>query len=43
MTYLEKKNIEKYIHQKLRNKDMYESDIHNIYNIIMGQTNDRLQ
>ena len=37
MTYLEKKNIEKYIHQKMRNKDVYESDIHNIYNIIMGR------
>ena len=27
MTYLKKKNIDKAIHQKLRNKDVYETDM----------------
>ena len=30
MAYLEKKNTEEAIHQKLRKKDVYETDIHNI-------------
>ena len=30
MSYLEKKNINKSIHNKLRKKDVYETDIHNI-------------
>ena len=43
MTYLEKKNIYEAIHQKLRKKDVYESDMHKIYNLIVGQTNEQLQ
>ena len=42
MTYLKKNNIDKDIHQKLRKKDVYETDMHNIYNIIVGQTNKKL-
>ena len=42
MTYLKKNNIDKDIHQKLRKKDVYETDMHNIYNIIVGQTNEKL-
>ena len=29
--------IDKTINQNLRNKDVYESDMHNIYNLIVGQ------
>ena len=43
MTYLEKKNIDEAIRQKLKKKDVYESDMHKIYNLIMGQTNEQLQ
>ena len=34
--YLEKKNINEAIHKKLRNKDFYELDMHNIYNLVVG-------
>ena len=43
MTYLEKKNIDDVIHQKLRNKNVYETNIHKIYNFIVGQTKEQLQ
>ena len=43
MTYLENNNIDEAIRQKLRKKDVYESDMHNIYNLIVGQTNEQLQ
>ena len=43
MTYLEKKNIDEAIRQNLRKKDLYESDMHNIYNPILDQTNEQLQ
>ena len=43
MTYLEKNNIDEAIRQKLRNKDVYESDTHKIYNLIVGQTYEQLQ
>ena len=43
MTYLEKKNIDEAIHQKLRKKDVYESDMQKIYNLIVGQTKEQLQ
>ena len=43
MTYLWKKNINESTHQNLRNKDVYESDIHNIYNLIVVQTYKQLQ
>ena len=43
MTYLDKKNIDEAILQKLRKKDVYESDMHKIYNLILGQTNEQLQ
>ena len=38
-TYLEKKNIDEDIRQKLSKKDVYKSDMHKIYNLIVGQTN----
>ena len=43
MIYLWKKNINEATHQNLRNKDVYESDIHNIYNIISVQGYEQLQ
>ena len=43
MTYLEKKNINEAIHQKLRKKYLYETYIHNMYNLIVGQTNYQLK
>ena len=43
MTYLDKKNTNESIHQKLMNKDVYESDMHNLYNLIVVQTNEQLQ
>ena len=43
MTYVEKKNIDESIQQKLRKKDVYESDMHKIYNLILVQTNKQLQ
>ena len=39
MTYL-KNTINEAILQKLRKKDVYESYIHKIYNLIVGQTNE---
>ena len=36
MTYLEKKNIDEAIHQNLTKKDVYESDMYNIYNLNVG-------
>ena len=38
-----KNNIDKSILQKLRKKDVYETEIHKIYNIIVGQINYKLQ
>ena len=43
MTYLKKKNIDETIHQNLKKKDVYKSYMYNIYNIIVGQTNEQLQ
>ena len=43
MNYLENKSTGKAIHQKLRKKDIYKTDMHNIYNLIVGQTNEQLQ
>ena len=42
MTYLEKNNIYEAICQNLRKKDVYESEMHNIYNLIVGQMNEQL-
>ena len=42
MTYLENKNIDDTIHQKLRKKDVFETDMKKIYNIIVVQTNMKL-
>ena len=42
ITYLKKKNIDKAIRKKLRKKDVYETDMHNIYNLIAVQTNEQL-
>ena len=39
MNYPKNNNIYKTIRQKLRKKDMTETDMHNIYNLIVGQTN----
>ena len=43
MTYIENNNINDAIRQNLRNKDVYQSDMHKIYNLILGQTNKQLQ
>ena len=43
MTYLEKNNIDEAIHKYMRKKDVYESDTHKIYNLIVGQMNEQLQ
>ena len=43
MTYLYKSNINEAIRQNLRKKDLYKSDMHKIYNIIVIQTNEQLQ
>ena len=43
IAHLKKNNIYKAIHQKLRNRDVYETGTHKIYNIILSQTNDQLQ
>ena len=43
MTYLEKNNIGEAIRQNLRKRDVYESDMHKIYNLIVGQTNKQIQ
>ena len=37
MTYLGKNNIDESIYQNLRKKDIYELDMHKIYNIIVNQ------
>ena len=42
MIYPEKNNIDEAIRQKMRNKDVYKTDMHKINNIIVGQTNDKL-
>ena len=42
MTYFEKK-IDEAIRQNLRKKDVYKSEMHKVYNIIVGQTNEQLQ
>ena len=43
MTYLDKNNIDEAIRQNLGKKDFYKSDVHKIYNLILGQTNEQLQ
>ena len=43
ITYLKKKNIDEAIRQKMRNKDVYETDINTIYNLFVGHTNKQLQ
>ena len=43
MTYLEKRNINEAIRQKLGKKNVYESDTHKIYNLILVQTHEKLQ
>ena len=43
MTYPKKKNIDETICQKPRKKDVYETDMHKIYNIIVVQKNKQLQ
>ena len=43
MTYLEENNINEAILQNLRKKGFYKSDMHKIYNLIVGQTNEQLQ
>ena len=43
MTYLWNKNIDKAIHQKPSKKDVHEIYMHNIYNLIVADTNKPLQ
>ena len=42
MTYLKNKNIYEAIYQKLRKEYLHETNMHNIYNIIVVQTNEQL-
>ena len=42
MTYLKNNIIHEATYQKLRNKDMYETNMHNIYNLIVDHTNKQL-
>ena len=37
MTYLKKNNIDEATHQNMKKKDVYESDMHKIYKIIVGK------
>ena len=43
ITYLQKKNIDEAIRQKLRKRDEYETDMNKIYNLIIGHTNEQYQ
>ena len=43
MTYLKKKTIDGSISHKPRKKGVYKTNIHKIYNLIIGQTNKQLQ
>ena len=43
MTYRKSKYIEEAISQKIKKKDVYQTDTHKIYNLIVGQINKRLQ
>ena len=43
MTYLDKKNIDEAIHQNMRKKDVYQSYMHKIYNLVVGKTNEQLR
>ena len=42
ITHLENKNIDEAVRQQLRKKYIYETDIHRIYNLTVGQTNKQL-
>ena len=41
--YLKMNNIDKDIHKELRKKDVYETDRHNIYNLIVSPLKSQLQ
>ena len=43
MTYPKNKDIDETIHHKPKKEDVYETDTHKTYNIIVGQTKDKLQ
>ena len=43
MTYIYKKISDEVICQNLKKKDVYKSDMHKIYNLIVGQTDEQLQ
>ena len=43
MTYPKKKKIDEAIFQNTRKKDVYELDMHNIYNLVVGQINEKPQ
>ena len=42
MTKTKKNNINEALHQKLRKNDVYETDIHEIDNLIVSHTNEQL-
>ena len=42
MTYLKKYSVDEAICQKLMKNDVYKTDMHKIYNLIVGQTNKKL-
>ena len=43
MNHIKNKNTDVAICQKRRKKDVYETYMYNIYNIIVGQTNKKIQ
>ena len=43
IAYLKINNNDKSTLQNMRKRDVYESDMHKIYNLIVGQTNEKLQ
>ena len=42
-TYLKKNNIDEAISQIIRKRDVYKTNMQNIYNLIVGHTNEQVQ
>ena len=43
ITYLEKENIDEATRKNMRKNYVYKTDMHKIYNLIVGQTNEQTQ
>ena len=41
MTYLKNNNIDDAIHQKLRKRDKYDTNMYKMYNLVVGKTNEK--